>query len=270
MENARAFLRMYEDLRSGRVVEPRGQKVKELEDYTLILDLSESLCTSFEKRKFSLPYAKAEVWWYLGGDRFDRSIDTKASMWPKLVQPDGSYFSQYGQYVFGEGQFEWVVQELERDPDSRRAAIVLLRKEHLFADNKDVVCTYAMNFRIRSGHLNMSVGMRSNDAVFGTSNDCFAFGIIHKMVLAALKYDGFPDLRPGRYAHKVDSLHVYERHWDMIDAIVAQGMGGYTEIEVPDVASRAELGFLLGLSKIGYSEPPPEFALATWLFNRPE
>lgn len=267
-QNAQAFLKMYRDLKDGSMVSPRGQRVLEVEDYRLDLDMNDSPCTSFEARKMSLDYAKAEFWWYLRGDKFDRSIEKHATMWPKLVQPDGSYLSNYGQYIFGDRQFDWVVEELCRDQHSRRASIVLLRREHVFAENKDVVCTYGINFRIRQSRLNMSVSMRSNDAIFGTTNDVFAFSCLYRMVFAALRFTSCPLLAPGRYVHRVDSLHVYERHWDMMEKILFKGIDGYEPVEVPYPSSVHDLSFLLSMRTLGYLTPPEDFVMSRFLFQR--
>lgn len=271
MGNAISFLRMYEDLQHAQIVRPRGLPIRECEDYSLVLNTIDSPCTSFRARKFSLNYAKAEFVWYLGGDKFDHSIDAKSTMWPKLAQPDGSYFSNYGQYIFapldGRSQFDWVVQELTRDQDSRRASIVVMKREHLFADNRDVVCTYGINFRIRYDYLNMSVSMRSNDAIFGTTNDVFSFYMLHRMVFGALKHGPYPHLVPGRYTHRVDSLHVYERHWAMVDEIVTGGIKEYVWIDVPYVTSLDEVKFMSSLPKHD-ARPCKDFELANWLFDR--
>lgn len=266
--NALTFMKMYKDLQEGRLVIPRGLKIKEKEDYRLVLDMEHSPCTNFAARKMNLGYAKAEMWWYLRGDKFDRSIDAKASMWPKLVQGNGSYFSNYGQYIFGEGQFDWVVSELCRDPESRRASITLLRPEHMFAANKDVVCTYGINFRIRNDRLNMTVHMRSNDAIFGTTNDVFAFSCLYRMVWAAMKYTNHPTISPGTYTHLVDSLHVYEKHWDMLNKIIDQGMDAYSLTDVPYPNSVHDLAFLMHMHTLGYREPPKEFALSRFLYEQ--
>lgn len=270
MSNAQQFLRMYKDLGEGRLVAPRGQRILELEDYRLDLDMYDSPCTSFEDRKMSLDYAKAEARWYLRGDKADRSIEKHANLWPKIVQPDGTYFSNYGQYIFGERQFDWVVEELCRDIDSRRASIVLLKREHLFADNRDVVCTYGMNFRVRDQRLNMSVSMRSNDAVFGTTNDVFCFSIVYRMVFAAIKFTVCPALEPGRYVHKVDSLHVYERHWDMLKKILHKGINGYELVEVPYPSDLHDLNFLTNVRLLRGISPPKQFALSNFLWPTTE
>lgn len=267
MSNGFVFARMYQDLRVAEMSAPRGSRILELEDYQFVLDMSDSPLTAFPARKLNLNYAKAEMRWYLRGRADDRSIEEHASMWPKIIQPDGTYFSNYGQYIFGQKQYDWVVEELFRDRDSRRASIVLLRSDHLFESNRDVVCTYGMNFRIRQDRLNMSVSMRSNDAIFGTTNDVFCFSVVYRMVFAALKFSWYPELLPGRYTHKVDSLHVYERHWPMLDQLVDDSLKGYEKIDVPYPNSVHDLMFLNNVRLLNDVTPPKEFALSNFLWE---
>jgi thymidylate synthase len=232
--NSTTFLKMYADLAKGKICMPRNQKILEVEDYQMVLDAGDSCITSFKARKLNFKYAVNELIWYIKADPYDTSIEKYASMWPKIKQPEGFYYSNYGQYMFaGGGGIKWAIEELTRDKDSRRAAFPFLNRKHCFADNKDMVCTYAMSFRIREDKLNMSVSMRSNDAIFGLTNDVFCFWMVHKMVFAILKR-AYPDLKIGRYTHKVDSLHVYERHWSMLNELINGGEKDYYTVFVPD------------------------------------
>lgn len=232
--NCAQFLKMYRDLNAGSICSPRGQNILEVEDYVLHLDPSDSCITSFNKRKFNLKYAVNEFLWYFRRDKYDTSIESHASTWPKIKQPEGFYYSNYGQYIFHEHSgLWWVLEELIRDKDSRRAAIPFLNSEHCFETNKDMVCTYSMSFRIRNDRLNMSVNMRSNDAIFGTTNDVFCFWLIYKLVYQYLRRH-YRDLKTGRYVHKVDSLHVYERHWVMLNEICQEDKAGYYHVWVPE------------------------------------
>lgn len=230
MSNADTFIQMYKDVWVGSEIRPRGLLCREVIDYKMTLEMDGNPVTSFTDRGLNLKYAKEEFKWYLRADRFDDTIEKYASMWAKVRQPDGSYFSNYGQYIFPK-QFKFVVNELLRDPDSRRASIVLLKAEHLFHENKDIVCTYAINFRIRNHALHMTVMMRSNDVIFGTTNDVFCFSMLYRMVYALLLIH--MPLRKGQYTHFVNSLHVYDRHFDMIQAIIKQGLDGYQKIFIP-------------------------------------
>jgi len=244
----------------GQPVSPRGQKILELENYQFTMEPYERL-TTFEARGLNLQYCKAEFLWYLGGDRFDESIAEHAIMWKKLKDVDGGFNSQYGQYIFGDAQFHWVLDELRRDIDSRRAVMVLLQGDHLREDNVDVVCTYGLGFRIRNNKLNMSVTMRSNDAIFGMTNDVFCFSMIQEMVLENLKRI-YPDLEMGTYCHKVDSLHVYERHFEMLEILVTDGERGIYNIDIPRASSYLDFQFL----QTSPGQPAPEnLPLAHWL-----
>jgi thymidylate synthase len=230
--NAATFLYVYRDVRNGEEIRPRGTLCREVTDYKFILDMDGSPLTSFAARGLNLQYAKEEWLWYLRADKFDRTIEKHASMWKKIRQPDGSYYSNYGQYIFPK-QFAFVVDELLRDRWSRRASIILLKEDHLFETNSDVVCTYAINFRIRDkNRLDMAVSMRSNDVIFGMTNDVFCFSMLYRMVYALLA-EQISGLKHGMYIHKVDSLHVYERHFDMIEGLVQQDMMGYVAVDIP-------------------------------------
>lgn len=242
--NAITFLNAYSSVYEiGDEVSPRGNLCKERTDFSLVFDLSSCPLSSFKARNLNLKYAKEELLWYLRADRYDTSIEKHASMWAKIKQIDGGYNSNYGQYIFRNRQnpyngnpmgtqFEYVLKELLMDPDSRRASIVLLKDTHLYSENSDIVCTYAINFRIRKNTLHMTVMMRSNDLIFGTTNDAFCFWGIGQLLYWCLVAER-PTLKMGTYTHFANSLHIYERHFKMVEQIIADGMSGYNPIAVP-------------------------------------
>lgn len=235
--NAQSILTMYDEVARGSTAVVRGQLVKNCRNLGVLLDPSQPVLTSFVGRNFNLNYAKREWLWYLGADKFDTSIERHATMWAKLRQPDGSYYSNYGQYLFTENeqgytQFDYVLTTLQRDINSRRASMVLLNREHLFYENTDVVCTYAINFCIEDARLHMTVMMRSNDVIFGFTNDAFCFWQLYVFMYTALS-TRMPGLLMGTYTHFTNSMHVYERHFGMIANIVQAGLAGYVRMEVP-------------------------------------
>lgn len=235
------LLDLYRWVLAGREKSPRGQRILEIRDLAVSFAADQPPLTSFEARNLNLAYAKQEWLWYLRADPYDASIMQHAKMWQKLQQPDGMFYSNYGQYIFGPvpqtSQFQYVVDTLVMDPHSRRASMTLLKREHLYHDNSDVVCTYAINFSIDtllSGvqMLDMTVMMRSNDVVFGFTNDAFCFWNLMEFVYQCVKLH-IPTLLRGTYTHFTNSMHVYERHFDMVKRIVSEGLGGYWLIEVP-------------------------------------
>jgi thymidylate synthase len=243
--NAAAYLETYRDImRFGTLRKPRGEWCRDLMNGHLVLQTSETPCTSFDARKFNLHYAKKELLWYIEADPYADWIEKYATAWKKLKQPEGMYYSNYGQYLFSrllseknqKTQFEFVIETLIKDQDSRRAAMVLLQPWHLFHENTDVVCTYAIHFAIYDSELHMTVMMRSNDAIWGLSNDAFCFWNIYQMVYSLL-HEHYPLLRRGQYAHMANSLHIYERHFEMANQMVRENMLGYHPIDVPFVTA---------------------------------
>lgn len=236
------FLSIYKDLKNkGVETSPRGQKVLEIQDYMITMGPRQRF-TSYRARNFNLDYAKFEMLWYLTGDPNNDMIMRSASMWEGLRQDEGNWYSNYGQYWFGEQDgFNWVVSQLLMDKDSRQAVIPMLRAEHLFPGNNDIVCTESISFRIRKDVLYMSVNMRSQDAMWGFTNDTFCFSILHEMVYVALRDSGYEDLIMGPYTHKADSFHVYERHFEMLDEILSEGPNGYYEVDCPHIEDKREV-----------------------------
>lgn len=267
------FFGIYERLAFyGKLVSPRGQLVLEVEDFSYTLSPYVRF-QNFECRKMNLDYIKAEMLWYLKGDKYDTSIASKAKMWQGLINKDGSINSNYGHYVFaGPKQFDYVVKALTDDRDSRRAAMMILSSDHLLSDTSDFPCTYSIAYRIRNNKLNMSVAMRSQDCIFGMTNDAPAFSFMHEMMLNALRRP-YPELELGTYHHTVNSFHAYARHFKMLeelsgvdlrtkDAIAGWKPSPYVRIDCPRISGPDEVDFLRALD---FSDVPSGFAFTRWL-----
>jgi len=263
-------------VKTGRLVSPRGQLVIEAENFSYVLPPFVRFC-NFQHRKLNVNYIRKEILWYLRGDSTDLSIMQHAKMWKDLVNIDGTINSNYGQYIFGtQNQFDNVVKTLSEDRDSRRASIVILSERHLKMETKDVPCTYSLNFRIRNNTLNMSVHMRSQDAIFGMGNDAAVFSVVHEMVLNAL-WRVYPDLRYGDYFHIADSFHAYERHFEMLSKLTGYEKGtdtdGFTKREkarlssykfvmCPMISGPDEVDFLRLLD---FTSIPETYKFSKWL-----
>jgi len=255
--NLHTIMLAYGTCMKAKEVEIRGQKCRNVRDMALLLDARKCPVTAFRARNLNLTYAKKEMLWYLGADPKDDSIEKHATMWKKLKQADGSYFSNYGQYIFDDAnqpsQFVYVINTLAEDPQSRRASMVLLQPKHLFRENTDVVCTYALQFTIEDSMLHMTVLMRSNDIVFGFTNDAFCFWNIMALVYAVL-LKKYPTLVMGTYTHFAGSMHVYERHYKMLNEIVGEPNGGSFRVDVPFPTSEEAVALVKSNGREGDGE----------------
>lgn len=246
--NARAYWDMfYKTLFNGNLVKPRGLVIREIEDLQLTID-PRSPFMSHKSRKYNVAYFKKEMIWKLGASKYDTSIKQHAKMWESVQNPDGTFNSNYGQYWFGEQNGFWfVVQELMRDPDSRRAVIPMLSKEHLKPETVDTVCTEAVGFRIRDNKLNMSIHMRSSDQIFGLGTDIPTFAFLYRLVLGVLQMR-WP-LVCGNMTITAMSSHIYERHFDLVTDMMSDGLDGTPHVFMPFCSGSEALCIVAGRGK---------------------
>ena len=139
-----------------------------------------------------------------------------------------------------------VIDELAKNPDSRRACISV-RDNAADEGSTDPACLQSMQFMIRDGKLDMHVLFRSNDAVRAAFMNAFALIWIQDTVAFDL------DIEPGRYVHRATNFHVYPECRDTLEAYVKRifsgkdlyyqlyGDFGYQMVEaVPEIRGMAE------------------------------
>ena len=198
------------------VVSPRDLKVHELDNVRIeIMHPLESLFTN-DIRSSKLSYIAAEFLWYLCRSRSSSFISRHAKLWDYIKNSDGSVNSAYGHLIFENfddkpSQWSWAYESLLKDKDSRQAIMHFNRPAHQFDGNKDFVCTMYATFHIRNEMLNMTVVMRSNDAIKGLPTDIPFFTFLqHQMVLQLIESGKYSNLRIGKYVHIVNSMHLYD------------------------------------------------------------
>lgn len=215
-------------MNNGQIIKPRGIECKELEDLQIHID-PDCPFMAFDDRKYNIEYFKQEMRWKLRANKYDTSIQNHANMWEDVINPDGTYNSNYGQYWFGEQHGIWdVVTELLRDPNSRKAVIPMLNVSHMSPQTVDTVCTECVGFRIRNGCLNMSVHMRSSDVIYGLGTDIPTFAFLYRLVMGLIG-----GVLPGLITITAMSSHIYAKHYGMVNNIILKGSSGYKEIPMP-------------------------------------
>ena len=160
-----------------------------------------------EKREFNMEYAEAEWQWYLSGDRSIIKLGDIygkiPQIWQRMANPEGEVNSNYGWQWERKYQLDKVVAQLKANPDTRQAAISIYDGKEIKDYKYDTPCTYAVQFTIVKGKLNMCVTMRSNDLWFGFCNDQYQFSKLQELVSERTGYD------VGTYYHFAHNLHIY-------------------------------------------------------------
>lgn len=171
-------------------------------------------------------YVERELQWYKSMSLNVNDIPAPVpAIWKAVATPDGRINSNYGWCIYSKengNQYNNVVKQLQENPDSRRATMIYNRPSMHVDFNKDgmsdFMCTNAVQYLVRDGEVHALVYMRSNDAVFGYKNDYAWQKYVLECVSNAI---GIP---AGNVYWNVASLHVYERHFDLIkDRIYDEG-----------------------------------------------
>lgn len=138
-------------------------------------------------------------------------------IWKQVASTQGWINSNYGYLIWHDenwNQYQNVLEELRRNPFSRRACMIYTRpmiwNDYNIDGMSDFICTNAVQYMIRDNKLQVVVQMRSNDVVFGYKND-YAW---QEYVALALCDELGVEL--GDIIWSVGSLHVYERHFGLV------------------------------------------------------
>lgn len=198
---------------------PRGMKIREIENVGVIIDNPYSNLFKNEVRNLPLKYLKKELALYFAG-RYDADGFIKASkFWGHIKNDDDTINSAYGHLIFNKdkvSQWDWAFKSLLADRDSRQAIMHFNRVEHEFDGVKDFPCTLNALFHIRDGRLNMTVEMRSNDVIKGTTFDIPFFMLLQQLMMLRLKEHGV-DVEMGHYTHIANSMHLYESNFELVE-----------------------------------------------------
>ena len=176
-------------------------------------------------------YVNAELDWYLSGSTNINDIYGKdrepPQAWQYSADEFGNINSNYGYLIFDPlyyQQYEMVLQELINNSDGRRASMIYTRPSIWIEYNEngknDFICTNSVTYYIRDNYLHAVVQMRSNDVVFGYKNDYawqrFVLDRLANDVNVSSENMFEDDIRPGNIIWQVQNLHVYERHFHLV------------------------------------------------------
>ena len=107
-------------------------------------------------------------------------------------------------------QLPFVISELKRNPDTRRA-VMNIRDFEVDSANSDPACLQSIQYLIRGGKLHCKILMRSNDAAQASFMNAFAFVTLQKKIACEI------GVATGSYTHRANSFHCYERNFKLLE-----------------------------------------------------
>ena len=187
-----------------------------------LLELTSISFVADEDAIFGKPdpdYIKREIDWYMSQSRFIDDMEPPIPrIWEDISSEHGEINSNYGWCLFSSDngfQYSACMHELERNPMSRRAIMIYTRPsmhvDHWKDGMMDFICTNTVQLLLRDGILSYIVNMRSCDAVYGYKNDIAWHRYIHEKACLDL------GVKPGLITYQVGSLHVYPRHFKLVE-----------------------------------------------------
>ncbi len=155
-------------------------------------------------------------------------------------------FSDDGERLYGAygpriaSQIMPLVERLRANTTDRRAILSIWEERDLQAPTKDPPCNDIVAFKLRSGHLHMTVFNRSNDLHWGLyAVNVYQFSILQEYIAARLRVE------LGTQTHISNSLHVYT---DELGARITKRMMEAMDYPLPKLPAPSFL-FPVGLPR---------------------
>ena len=190
-----------------------GTGTRSVFGWQMRFDLSEGFPLVTTK-KLHLRSIVHELLWFLKGDTNIAYLkDNKVSIWDEWADADGELGPVYGkQWRRGAGsdgseidQVRWVVDEIKRNPDSRRLIVSAWNVADL-PKMALMPCHTLFQFYVANGKLSCQLYQRSGDIFLGVPFNIASYALLTHMVAQAC------GLGVGDFVHTLGDAHLYSNH----------------------------------------------------------
>lgn len=201
------------------------------------------------RKPISIRYFCRELIAYFSGSLFvEDGLAQASSFWRTLADLDGKICSNYGYYVFhqkvsefdNKSQYDWVIENLLKNSDSRKAFININQPHHKNIENKDFPCTLGMQFFIQNNYVCCVVASRSTDIYTGLPYDMGFFSLILELVYKDLQERLFftdgQNLKLGFVAMKTNFTQIYDKTKNGVMSLLEKG-----KIEIENIEPMPEI-----------------------------
>lgn len=157
-----------------------------------------------------------ELLWFLKGQTNIAYLkDNKVSIWDEWADADGELGPVYGkQWRSWEGangqtidQMQWLVEEIRRNPDSRRLVISAWNVAEL-PQMALLPCHCLFQFYVVHGRLSCQLYQRSGDIFLGVPFNIASYALLTHMLAQAT------GLGVGDFVHTLGDAHLYANHFE--------------------------------------------------------
>ena len=156
-----------------------------------------------------------ELLWFLQGDTNIAYLkDNKVSIWDEWADANGElgpvYGKQWRSWQGADGQtfdqIAWLVEEIKRNPDSRRLLVSAWNVGEL-PQMALMPCHSLFQFYVVDGKLSCQLYQRSGDIFLGVPFNIASYALLTHMVARAT------GLGVGDFVHTLGDAHLYSNHY---------------------------------------------------------
>ncbi len=212
-------------LKGGQEVEVRGSRVRELRNHVTRLERPQERCLFIPHRKNDVIATVAETLWMIAGRDDVRWLSHYLPRAAEFSDDGVTWRGAYGPRLRNWNGIDQVAECLGlllTEAHSRRAVMSIYDPLRDFPNSKDIPCNNWLNWLQRDGCLHLTVGVRSNDVVWGFSGiNSFEWSVLQQMM------SFWMGVEPGDVTYFATSFHMYERHYERAQQML-KGFRGIT------------------------------------------
>lgn len=170
-------------------------------------------------KKVHLKSIVHELLWFLKGETNIAYLkENGVSIWNEWANEQGELGPVYGkQWRSWEGkdgavidQVKWLVDEIKKNPDSRRLIISAWNVADL-PKMALMPCHTLFQFYVADGKLSCQLYQRSADVFLGVPFNIASYALLTLMVAQVC------DLQPGDFIHSFGDVHIYNNHIEQVN-----------------------------------------------------
>ena len=222
-----------------------GTGTRSVFGYQMRFDLSEGFPLVTTK-KLHLRSIIHELLWFLRGEtNIDYLRRNKVSIWDEWADADGElgpvYGKQWRSWRGADGrtidQIAWLVDEIRRNPDSRRLVVSAWNVAEL-PDMALMPCHALFQFYVSQGRLSCQLYQRSADIFLGVPFNIASYALLTHMIAQVC------DLQAGDFVHTFGDAHIYSNHFEQVREQLARSPGPLPVLKLnPQVRDLFAFGF---------------------------
>jgi len=181
-----------------------------------------------------------ELLWFIAGDTNTAYLNKHGvTIWDEWADENGElgpvYGRQWRSWRAGDGrvidQLSWVIDELKRNPSSRRLVVSAWNPAEI-ADMALPPCHCLFQFFVSNGRLSCQLYQRSADIFLGVPFNIASYALLTHMTAQTV------GLTPGEFIHTLGDAHLYHNHFEQARLQLTRKPGKLPRLELnPEVKS---------------------------------